>query len=203
MLNNQIDLEAPLFIDTSFSLLTALTRMDSLKRKLLIVMKENKFLNVLSVGDIQRAIINKYPLDQSIAPILRTEITVCNVHDSMDSIKQKMLEFRTECMPILGDNNDLINVLFWEEIYGELSVKKKVALKLPVVIMAGGKGTRLKPLTNIFPKPLLPINEKTIIEDIMDRFVDAGCNEFYLSVNYKAETIKNYFNVLHITNALN
>jgi NDP-sugar pyrophosphorylase family protein len=59
--------------------------------------------------------------------------------------------------------------------------------------MAGGKGTRLRPLTNVFPKPLLPINEKTIIEDIMDRFVGVGCNEFHISVNYKAQTIKDYF----------
>ena len=112
MQNKQIDLETPLFINTSFSQLAALTPMDSLKRKLLIVIKEKKFLNVLSIGDIQRAIINKYPLEQSIAPILRTEITVCNVHDSMDYIKEKMLEFRTECMPILSDNNELINFCF-------------------------------------------------------------------------------------------
>ncbi len=125
MQNKQIDLETPLFIDTSFSLLAALTRMDSLKRKLLIVIKEKKFLNVLSIGDIQRAIINKYPLEQSIAPILRTEITVCNVHDSMDYIKEKMLEFRTECMPILSDNNELINVLFWEDVYGSHKCVKK------------------------------------------------------------------------------
>ncbi len=64
--------------------------------------------------------------------------------------------------------------------------------------MAGGKGTRLKPLTNVIPpKPLIPIGNKTIIEEIMDRFVDVGCNDFHISVNYKAETIKHYFKQLN------
>ena len=63
--------------------------------------------------------------------------------------------------------------------------------------MAGGRGTRLAPLTNVWPKPLIPINQKTIVEDIMDRFVEVGCNEFYLSVNYKAEVIQQYFDNLN------
>ena len=58
--------------------------------------------------------------------------------------------------------------------------------------MAGGQGTRLRPLTNVLPKPLIPIGEQTMLEDIMDRFVECGCHEFYISVNYKAETIKRY-----------
>lgn len=195
-MNNQIDLNNAIFITISSSVLEALERMDSLKRKLLIVLKGKQFHGVLSIGDIQRAIINKYPLENSIDNILRKEITVCYITESSEQIKQKMLELRTECMPILNDNNNLINVVFWEDVFGAQFIRKNVALNLPVIIMAGGKGTRLKPLTNIFPKPLLPINEKTIIEDIMDRFTAVGCKEFYLSVNYKAETIKNYFNIL-------
>ena len=103
----------------------------------------------------------------------------------------------SECLPVLIENNHLINVLFCEYVFGYEIKRKKVKLNIPVIIMAGGKGTRLQPLTNVFPKPLLPIHKKTIIEDIMDRFVDVGCNEFHLSVNYKADIIKNYFNVLN------
>ncbi len=195
-MKNQIDLTTSLFISLKFSVLEALERMDSSKRKLLIVLKGKTFYGVLSIGDIQRAIINKYPLDQSIKSILRDQITVCYDTDDTDEIKQKMLEHRTECMPILNKDNDLINVLFWDDIFGSKVKRKNVKLDLPVIIMAGGKGTRLRPLTNIFPKPLLPINEKTIIEDIMDRFVAVGCNDFHLSVNYKADTIRNYFSLL-------
>lgn len=194
-MKDQIDLNNPIFITIKSSVIEALERMDSLKRKLLIVLKGEQFYGVLSIGDIQRAIINKYPLENSIDSILRKEITVCYVSESTEQIKQKMLELRTECMPVLNDKNNLINVIFWDDLF-KTKFKKHPKLNLPVIIMAGGKGTRLQPLTNVFPKPLLPIDKKTIIEDIMDRFVDVGCNDFHLSVNYKAETIKNYFNVL-------
>ena len=66
-------------------------------------------------------------------------------------------------------------------------------IDVPVVIMAGGKGMRLQPYTNILPKPLIPIGEKTITEHIIDRFENAGCNKFSMIVNYKKELIKTYF----------
>lgn len=199
-MNKKIDLKSSIFINNKLSVLEALERMDSIKRKLLIILEGEKFSGVLSIGDIQRAIINKYELNSSIENILRREITTCHVNESLDDIKQKMIQFRTECMPIIDDENALVDLLFWEDIFEAKFQLKKVALNLPVIIMAGGEGTRLRPLTNIFPKPLLPVNKKTIIEDIMDRFVYVGCNEFYLSVNYKAETIKNYFNLLNNAN---
>lgn len=65
--------------------------------------------------------------------------------------------------------------------------------------MAGGRGSRLRPLTNVLPKPLIPINKKTIIEDIMDKFVEHGCCEFFISVNYKAEMIRTYLNTISNT----
>ncbi len=194
-MNNQIDLNNAIFITINSSVIEALERMDTLRRKLLIVLKGQQFYGVLSIGDIQRAIINKYPLENSISSILRKEITVCYTSESSEEIKQKMLELRTECMPILNENNDLINVIFWDDLF-KSKFKENPKLNLPVIIMAGGKGTRLRPLTNVFPKPLLPIDKKTIIEDIMDRFIDVGCSQFYLSVNYKAEIIKSYFKTL-------
>ena len=73
---------------------------------------------------------------------------------------------------------------------------------VPVVIMAGGLGTRLKPLTNVLPKPLIPIGEKTIIEEIFDRFGKHGCENFYISVNYKSDLIEYYLNNQHLPYAL-
>ena len=56
--------------------------------------------------------------------------------------------------------------------------------------MAGGKGSRLKPLTNIIPKPLIPVGDKTFIEEIMSSFIDYGCSDFFITVNYKEDLIK-------------
>lgn len=192
-----VDLSNPIFINDRLSILEALERMDQINRKLLIVLKGNQFYSVLSIGDIQRAIIKKVPLENPISSIIRSQITVCSASDNFEEIKKKMLEFRTECMPVINTEGRLSNLYFWNEVF-DLNIKRKtVKLDLPVIIMAGGKGTRLRPLTNVFPKPLLPIDKKTIIEDIMDRFVAVGCKDFHLSVNYKAETIKNYFTLLN------
>lgn len=182
-------------VHTNLTIIAALKLMDEIKRKLLFIVEEdNKFVGVLSLGDIQRAIINQKPLDTPIVEILRTIITIASPSQSFDEIRQIMLEKRTESMPIIDDKGFLTKVVYWEDIIGDDSIKEKEKLNLPVVIMAGGQGTRLKPLTNVLPKPLIPIGKKTIIEDIMDTFIEHGCTKFYISVNYRSEIIKFYLN---------
>ncbi len=180
-------------ISTNYTILSALKLMDEIKRKLLFITdSKSLFIGVLSLGDLQRAIINKHPLDTPIEKILRKHITIANTHQSFEEIKHIMLEKRAEAMPVINDEGYLVKVIFWEDIIGDDSTKEHTQINLPVVIMAGGQGTRLKPLTNVLPKPLIPIGEKTIIEDIMDNFLHYGCNHFYISVNYRAEIIKYY-----------
>lgn len=179
------------------SILSVLKRMDELKRKLLLVFKNERFLNVISIGDIQRAILKNIPLEGKVENVLRSIISVANTNESNEEVRNKMLKLRTEFMPVLDENGNLADVIFWEDIFDTNDKKNAIELKLPVVIMAGGKGTRLKPLTNIIPKPLIPIGDYTIIEEIMNRFVDVGCNKFFISVNYKASTIKHFFEELN------
>ena len=185
-----------ILIDESESMLDALKRMDILDRKLLIIARDSHFIGLISIGDIQRAVIKNMPLDTEVKDVLRPTITVAHKNDDLGKIKAKMLEERIECMPVIDSNHILVDVIFWEDIIGgEIKIKEK--LNIPVVIMAGGEGSRLKPLTNVLPKPLIPVVDKTIIEDIMDQFVMAGCNEFYISLNYKAEMIKQYLQSLN------
>jgi dTDP-glucose pyrophosphorylase len=181
-------------------ILSALKKMDQEKVKLLIVHKGNQFFGLLSIGDIQRAIVNKIPLSTQLQNILRKEITVAREGESFQSIKDKMMYYRTECMPVVGHNNNLVDIYFWNEVFSLTEKIDNRQLNLPVVVMAGGKGERMKPLTNIIPKPLIPVGEKTILETILDKFHSYGCSEFYISVNYKAELIKKYFEDLHIRN---
>jgi len=187
-------------INGNASILTALKQMDAIDKKLLFVFDDNRFVNILSVGDIQRAIISSKPLDIPVVEVLRKNTKMCNIGDSMESIKEKMFEFRIECMPVLGTKGELADVIFWEDVF--LTEKNRIDsdINLPVVIMAGGKGSRLKPITNVLPKPLIPIGDKTMIEDILDRFVNVGCRDFYMSVNYKADMIRHYFETLNNKN---
>lgn len=182
-------------INIKSSIIEALKTMEDKAIRLLLVFDECKFVGILSIGDIQRAVIKNTSLNEDISKILRTNYTFSDISDIQSSIKRKMIEQRIECMPVLDENGDLVDVILWEDLFQTQSFKH-ADINLPVVIMAGGKGLRLKPLTNIFPKPLIPVGEKTIVESIMDHFVSYGCHKFYLSVNYKADVIKNYFEFL-------
>lgn len=183
-------------IDSSASILAALKQMDDIGTKLLIVVTLDRYLSIVSIGDLQRAILKNQPLETSLIDITIDEKLVCYETDSYEIVKEKMAGIRTEFMPVLSENGQLMEVYFWDELFEDHSRYNKEPLSIPVVIMAGGKGSRLKPISNIIPKPLIPIGDKTIIENIMDRFLEAGCTEFFLSVNYKKEMIEHFFNAI-------
>lgn len=189
-----------LFIEDTASIITAMQQMDSIKRKLLIVTREGRYHSLLSIGDIQRAIIANISTNTPVGNILRHEVKVASVTDDREKIIKSIKERRNEYMPIVNVSGEVVDVIFWEDLFRKDERKFRSALNLPVVIMAGGQGTRLRPLTNVFPKPLLPIGEQTIIEDIMDNFIAYGCRNFFLSINYKAEFIKLYFKSISSNN---
>jgi len=183
-------------IDKNISIITALKQMDAKGHKLLLVLNNGFFYSLLSIGDIQRAIIANVSLNEPIYKILRPEVRVAKVTDNEEQVKAYMKERRNDFMPIIDNDNHVVDIIFWEDLFESKRESENSKLNLPVVIMAGGQGTRLRPLTNILPKPLIPIGNQTILEDIMDRFVDVGCYDFFLSVNYKSDVIKNYFDNL-------
>jgi len=183
-------------IDKETTIIQALKKMEEFAVKLLLVFDKKQFIGILSIGDIQRSVINNVDLKTTVFKILRPNYTFSLESESKESIKDKMIKLRIECMPILNRNKQLVDAIFWNDIFDNTNIEKK-KLEIPVVIMAGGKGTRLQPLTNIYPKPLIPIGEKTIVETIMDKFVSYGCHDFHFSVNYKADVIKNYFDFLN------
>lgn len=177
-------------IDTS--ILHCLKKMDSEKVKLLFVCDDEQFIGIITIGDIQRAIIKNTNMNEKVSTILDKNKIYASKDESLESIKNKMFSLRAELMPIVDEQNNLVNVYFWEDVFGETKKEPLFRFNLPVVIMAGGLGTRLKPLTNVLPKPLIPINDKTFIEEIFERFNEHGCDTFYISVNYKAELIEYY-----------
>lgn len=179
-------------ISIDATLLDALKKMDFSDKKLLIVTKEGKFGGLVSVGDIQRAIIQNKSLDTKIKDVIRKDIRIAKPNDSFEKIKKMMFDFRMELCPVVDSEKNIVEVYYWEDIFIDKEPQPKSQFNLPVVIMAGGFGTRLKPLTNVLPKPLIPIGDKTIIEQIFERFYHHGCNSFYISVNYKAELIEYY-----------
>ncbi len=182
-------------VNRSMTLRAAFEKMDSDVVRLLCVREAERYYGIISAGDIQRAIIANRSLDTTVGDSLRADLTVARSSWSFPDTKNLMLKFRTEFMPVLDDAGVLVDVYFWDDVFPT----KKPAfgqIDLPVVMMAGGKGTRLKPFTNILPKPLFPLGEKTIAETIMDKFHEVGSRRFWFSVNYRHEMIKTYFDLL-------
>ncbi len=179
-------------ITPSTSLLDAMRLMDVAMVKTLFVLEGEHFNGIITLGDIQRAIINNIGLKEEVRRILDRNKVYGYQAEGEDSIKEKMRRMRAEVMPILNDNGDLVDVWFWNDIFIKSERVHRRKINLPVVIMAGGKGSRLKPITNVIPKPLVPIGDKTILETILDQFEEIGCSKFYMSVNYKADIIKYY-----------
>lgn len=183
-------------VQSSMTVLQALKKMDEAKVKMLFVFEEERFLSILTIGDIQRSIIKQVNLNDPIATILDKNKDFALLQDTKDSIRDKMLAFRCECMPVVDDEGNLVDVYFWSDFFKQSEGEHREKIDLPVVIMAGGKGTRLKPITNVIPKPLVPVGDKTILEVIMDQFEGIGCKKFYMSVNYKADMMEYYLSQL-------
>jgi dTDP-glucose pyrophosphorylase len=179
-------------INCKATLIEALKKMDALDKKLLIVMNKNEFSGLISAGDIQRAVIQNKPLETPVSSVLRKNIRIAKPEDDIETIKQMMFDHRMELCPVVNPNNEIISIYLWEELFGAKQLHPVKQFNLPVVVMAGGYGTRLKPLTNILPKPLIPFGEKTFIEHIFEKFNRHGSNNFYISVNYKAELVEFY-----------
>ena len=116
-----------------------------------------------------------------------------------------MNERNLDLIPILDKNQKVVNYLNREKLFsGNEQAKPELdIIDMPVVIMAGGKGTRLEPFTKVLPKPLIPVNDKPIINHIIDRFLAVGVKEIYITINYKAKIIKAYFEELETNYKIN
>lgn len=183
-------------ISQTASLLDAMKQMDDAKVKILFVFDGEHFEGIITIGDLQRAIIHNIALKEPLSRILKKNKIYGYLAEGESGIKEKMRLMRAEVMPILDEKGDLVDVWFWEDLFKKTELAPREKIDLPVVIMAGGKGTRLKPITNVIPKPLVPIGDKTILETILDQFEEIGCTKFYMSVNYKADIMKYYLSQL-------
>ncbi len=179
------------------TIIQTMKMMDDARTKSLLVFDNDMFAGMITNGDLQRAIIANKPFNLPIINLVdNTNKKYAQRGDDIELIREWMIEVRAEFMPVLDKDGNLAEVIFWDDLFKEPQSDNKPKVDLPVVIMAGGKGTRLKPITNVIPKPLVPVGDKTILEVIMDQFESIGCHKFYMSVNYKADMMKYYLSQL-------
>ena len=185
------------FVDVHQTIIQTMKKMDDCRVKSLLVFDQGEFIGMITNGDLQRAIIANKPFDTEIGVLINnTGKKYAHISDDKERIKEWMTEVRAEMMPVIDENRSLVDVIVWEDLFKDAPDDNRNKIDLPVIIMAGGKGTRLKPLTNVLPKPLIPIGEKTILEEIMDRFEAIGCKKFFMSLNYKSDIMRFYVDQL-------
>lgn len=180
-----------LFINKDLSIKEAIKKLDETAKKILIIVENNKLISVLTDGDIRRWILKSGSLNEPVSLIM-TKRPRYILEDDRKDAKKFLKEYGIEAMPVLNKNKEIIDIIFWNDNFNRKFKFNK--MNNPVVIMAGGKGTRLDPYTKILPKPLIPIGDIPIVERIINRFNEYGCNSFYMTVNYKKNMIKAYFN---------
>jgi dTDP-glucose pyrophosphorylase len=184
-----------LIIRDNLPLKEAMRALDNTAMKVLFVVDhKGVFVGSLTDGDIRRWILKGGALKGTSDQVAFKNAYVVSSPYNLDTIKDEMKERNVEIVPVLDETKHIVEMLYYERLFQNPLKKKSFSkLDIPVVIMAGGRGTRLDPFTRILPKPLIPIGEKTILEIIIDKFIPYGVNHFYLSVNYKAAIIKSYF----------
>ena len=167
-------------------------------KTIVIIDSKNKLLGTLSDGDLRKAILKGININSSVKNIYnKTPTFLIKGEYSTSSARDIFLKSGFDLIPIVDHANKVVDVLFWRKIFkNEKIIDPPKNLEIPVIIMAGGKGTRLEPFTKVLPKPLVPIHEKPIIEHIIERFTTSGCKQFYLTVNYKSRILKAFFEEL-------
>jgi len=153
----------------------------------LVTDEAERLLGTVTDGDIRRGILNVVSLEDSVETVMNQHPMVVSVDDTREVMLQIMTEKRIHQLPVLDELGRIIRVALLEEMIQPTQRENWV------VLMAGGLGTRLHPLTEDCPKPLLKVGNKPLLQTILENFIEHGFRRFYLSVNYKAEMIEDYF----------
>ena len=154
---------------------------------------DEKVIGVITDGDFRRAILKGVSLDENVLSITNRNFTYLTEGYEPSEAKEIFKNPVIRRIPVL-QNGKLVKIIKDDDYISLKQYPKTHKVEnIPVVIMAGGRGTRLEPFTKILPKPLIPVGDKAIIDHIMDEFRSFGIDEFYLTLNYKSEMIKAYF----------
>ncbi|WP_151949787.1 nucleotidyltransferase family protein [Aliarcobacter butzleri] len=159
----------------------------SSKQLAIVVDKNKKLLGTISDGDIRRALLNNMSLNETVKNIYFKNPTVANINNSKEEIINICRVKKIHQIPVVDDNGNLIGI----EILDELISKEEKINK--VILMVGGLGTRLRPLTENIPKPMLKVGNKPILQTIVEKFAEYGYTNIVMCVNYKSHMIQDYF----------
>lgn len=175
----------------SISIVDAMCKIDANSKGILFIVDDNnKLVGSLTDGDIRRWLLKSGDLSASVSEAMKLSPYSLNFSDKGKALKL-MHEKCITAVPIVDIDKGIIDICLLSE-YEENKQKGNLS-GVSVVVMAGGKGTRLYPYTKILPKPLIPIGDTPIVERIIDYYTEFGIKQFYMTVNYKKAMIRSYF----------
>lgn len=179
-------------ISEQATLIEAMRKLDETAQKVLFVARGDCLVAALTDGDIRRYIMHMGELSAPVSEFANYTPKYICADEDIDA-EAVMKRLHVLAMPIVDADMRILSIAFLNAMP---SVQPQRQLHVPVVINAGGKGTRLYPYTKILPKPLIPVGEIPISEHIINRFWDMGCDTFYMIVNQKKNMIKAYYSEL-------
>jgi len=185
-----------LFIQPNSSIKEALRQLDKSGESCLIVVNnKTKLLGTLTDGDVRRVILKGKFLNDKISNIYEKNPAFLRKDQySLSQTKDFFVKKEVDVIPIIDSSKKVVDLIFFTDLFKKTKNSKHLKkFSTAVVIMAGGKGTRLEPFTNVLPKPLVPINEKPVIEHIIERFIKNKFYNFFVTINYKSKILKAYF----------
>ncbi len=176
-------------ISKDISLLEALSAICDLAPEplvLFVLNENNQMVGTLTDGDSRRALIKGASVNDRVETIMHRDFNFMNVED-LDNVMEikRQREMKMKLIPVLDGNNNIVEIINLEE--------HKTRLPIDAVLMAGGKGERLRPLTEKTPKPLLPVGGKAIIDHNIDRLISYGVQHISVTVNYLKEQLEEHF----------
>ncbi|MCX5783176.1 MAG: nucleotidyltransferase family protein [Elusimicrobia bacterium] len=181
-----------LLISPDVSVKNALKKMDEGAEKILFAVDgQRRLLGALTDGDVRRWILKGGSLNAKVEKMFNPSPVCLSKGFLPEQAKRIMVERKITCLPVTDGKNVISDAVLWVDFFkGKPSNFARI--NAPVVIMAGGLGSRLGAITKILPKPLMPINDKPMIEHIIERFMQCGCKNFYAMLNHKSNLIKAY-----------
>lgn len=186
-MGNKMRLE-DILIEESNNIKEAVEQLEKVRCKVIYVVRKGKLVASISDGDVRRYVLHDGDVYLSVNYIANYKPTFLLRYEK-EKLDDIFLKSEVYSIPIVNYNHEVVEVIFRDG----RRIRKKYALECPVVMMAGGKGTRLYPYTKILPKALIPIGEIPIAERIINNFFDFGCSDFYMIINHKKNMIQAYF----------
>ena len=177
-----------ILIEDKTDIRTAIERLERVRCKVVYLIDRGKLVASLSDGDVRRYVLQEKDTRLSVKEIANYK-PVYLLHYEKEKLNSIFSESDLYSVPIVNYNQEIIEIVFRDG----RRIKRQNGLTCPIVMMAGGKGTRLYPYTKILPKALIPIGDIPISERIIDRFFECGCRQFYMVVNHKKNMIQSYF----------